>query len=196
MDLTTQYTNLLAQLLPSGPAWDKKHEDGTRHRQVLQGMAASLARLHDDADRVLTELDPHTTVDLLPDWERMLGLPDPCMPPASTLTQRRNLVLGRIAEVGGQSKQYLIDVAAAYGYAITITEHRYFRAGMTVGQPIVGEALHLTFIVHYPSLPVSRFRVGRSRVGEPLVVFDNATLECIINRIKPAQTFVIFDYTP
>jgi uncharacterized protein YmfQ (DUF2313 family) len=189
------YTHLMAQLLPTGAAWAAKDDPDTVMHQLLQGLAATFAHVDGWVDWFLRETNPATTVDLLPEWERMLGLPDPCMTPATTLQQRRDRVLGRIAETGGQSKQYLIDVCARYGYPVTITEHPYFRVGESaVDDGITGEEAALTFVVNYPDQPVSLFRVGDSTVGDALEVYDNQSLECIVNRIKPAQTFVIFNY--
>jgi uncharacterized protein YmfQ (DUF2313 family) len=191
------YEQFLANLMPTGALWTAVGEDDSQMRQVLAGLAPTLERLQAAGYDLLRELNPETTTNLLTEWEAEYGLPDACMPPATTLQQRRDRVLGRIRELGGQTKAYLITVAAAYGYAITITENRYLRAGtgFRAGQAANGEAHLLSFTVNYPSQAVQRFRAGNSRAGDPLVSFDNDTLECIINRIKPAQTFVFFNYT-
>jgi uncharacterized protein YmfQ (DUF2313 family) len=190
------YKSLLASLMPTGALWTAVGEDDSRMRQVLAGIAPTLERLEAAGYDLLTELNPATTVALIDDWEAVYGLPDACMTPATTLQQRRDRVLGRIRELGGQSKQYIVDVCARYGYTVTITEQRYFRAGLNrAGQPANGAAHVMSFVVNYPSQAVQRFRAGKSRAGDPLVTYDNDSLECIINRIKPAQTFAFFNYT-
>jgi uncharacterized protein YmfQ (DUF2313 family) len=194
--MITHYWEMLTKLLPYGLAWVDKADPYSTMGQLVKSISIGFARFHDAALALMVDLSPTTTTSLLSDFEAEYGLPDPCMPPATDTAQRRLRVVGRIRETGGQTKQYLIDTALAYGYAITITEQPYFLVdSSTVEVGVPDEQQHLTFIVNFPDLPISLFRADVTTVDNPLEVFDNQTLECIINRLKPAQTFALFDYT-
>ena len=76
------------------------------------------------------ESDPRSTVELLPDWERNWGLPDPCYEEPQSIAERQLALVMRMTMEGGQSRQFFIDVAAMIGYTITITEYRPFFIAM------------------------------------------------------------------
>jgi hypothetical protein len=64
-------------------------------------------------------MDPRTTTELIADWERIAGLPDPCADTApSTIEGRRAAVTARIIArgAGGPSVTFLTDVIVALGY--------------------------------------------------------------------------------
>src|SRR5260363_17238 len=73
------------------------------------------------ANRLLRDICISSTVELLPEWEATLGLPDPCTGPLSTVQARRAQAVARFANTGGQSAAHFIRMAAQLGYAISIT---------------------------------------------------------------------------
>lgn len=70
------YLAQLRALMPSGAAWPR-HDDA-RLSQLLSGFSAELARIDGRALQLFDEIDPRTTAEMLLDWERVAGLPDPC----------------------------------------------------------------------------------------------------------------------
>ena len=48
--------------------------------------------------------------------------------------------------------------------------------------------------VNAPEASIVEFDAGRSSAGEPLRSWGNELLECVINRLKPAHTYVLFAY--
>jgi uncharacterized protein YmfQ (DUF2313 family) len=126
----SDYLSAFLALLPQGPAWPKHVIEGVLWRTcdglcdywgVVDGRAADLLE---------TESDPRTTMELLPDWERNWGLPDPCWSQAQTIGQRQRELVLRMTTLGGQSRQFFIDTAAYLGYSITISEYRPFTVGI------------------------------------------------------------------
>jgi uncharacterized protein YmfQ (DUF2313 family) len=187
------YASLLKALLPQGVAWAK--DNASRLNDLVFGLAEEFARLDSRANTLLTELDPRETTELLYDWERVLGLPDNCsgiVP--DTLTERRNAIVTKLNAIGGQSSQYFIDLAAAAGFQITVTEFRPFVTGSDAGTPLYGEAWAYAWQVNSALNTITEFVAG-SGAGEPLRDWGNALLECLINRYKPAHTTVLFAYT-
>ncbi len=72
------------------------------------------------ADLLITESDPRSPLELLPDWERAFGLPDPCSIETPTIADRRAALINRMTIVGRQDRNFFISLAAAIGYTITI----------------------------------------------------------------------------
>lgn len=189
-----EYRELLKALLPPGRAFPR--ERGTTLDGLLGAMAEELARLDARGERLLVEAIPSTTTELLPDWERVAGLPDNCSGILSeTLQGRRADLVTKLTSVGGQSRAYFIALAASLGFTITITEFRPFRAGLsTAGDSLTNGDWVFTWQVNGPPVPVIRFRAGQSSAGEPLASWGNSALECRLNKNKPAHTNIIFTY--
>lgn len=192
MDLSAaDYRNQLAALLPQGPAWAL---DEAAAGNLLDAWAEEFARIHGRINQLIDEADPRLTYELLTDYERIFGLPTDCMAGIDqTLEQRRNALLSQMTSIGGQSRQYFIDLAAAAGFLITITEFRPFTVGMSVADPIYGPDWAYAWQVNAGAATVRWFSVV-SGVGEPLAAWGNELLECLIRRFKPAHTVVIFSY--
>ena len=86
-----QYHAQLRSLLPSGPAWDP--EQVPELEEVLEGVAQELARLDARAADLLNEMDPAGVSELVPDWERVMNLPDPCLGATPLFDDRRLCLL-------------------------------------------------------------------------------------------------------
>lgn len=187
------YQSQLSDLLPPGPAWSR--EPDSILLQFLRGLAEELSRVHNRALDVIEEVDPRTTLEMLPDWERVFGLPEPCVDPPTTLAGRRAALHEKMIRQGGQSRAFYIALAAGHGFPITITEFHPFVAGSEAGEPALGEEWWFTWQVNAPETTItSVFQVGYSTVGDPLRSWGNVLLECLLTRLKPAHTVVLFSY--
>ncbi len=193
MGLTAQdFKNQLQALLPAGPAWDI---EGAHGGLMLDAWAEEFLKIQSSIDGLIDEADPRLTYQLLIDYERIFGLPPDCVAnTAQTLQQRHNALVVQMTGIGGQTPQYFIDLAAAAGFVITITEFRPWTVGMTVDQPIIDSDWAYAWQVNAPSVTVSYFTT-LSGVDEPLSAWGNELLECVINRFKPAHTHVLFSYS-
>lgn len=189
-----EYREQLKALLPPGQAFPR--EPGTTMQELLDGMAEELARVDVRGEELTVEANPLTTSELLSDWERVAGLPDKCSGALEETAQgRRNALVAKLASTGGQSAAYFIEVAAALGYTVTITEFRPFRAGFShAGDALTNGDWAFTWQVNAPGVTTISFRAGQSSAGEPLRAWGNDTLECKINQLKPAHTIVLFAY--
>lgn len=188
------YFGLLKSLLPKGAAWIA--EKGSTLYNLLFALAIEFSRIDGRVFNLMDELDPRTTIECVEDWERVLALPDTCAGSIpETLQQRRAAILTKLTAIGGQSRQYYIDIAAAYGFEITITEFFPFRFGVSHFGDVWGGGplLHTWQVNTQDGTPVY-FRFGLSRFGERFLLVQNEGLECLMNRLKPAHTEVIFNY--
>jgi uncharacterized protein YmfQ (DUF2313 family) len=119
----------MSNLLPQGLAWPRWSNT------VLQNVVKGLAQIWGyvdgrAADLLERESDPRLTVELLPDWERNWGLPDPCYSAPQTVAERQLALVMRMTMQGGASRQFFINIAAQLGYTISITEYRPFFVAM------------------------------------------------------------------
>lgn len=117
------YAEQLQALLPPGPAWDP--ERVPELQQVITGLSREFARIDGRAFDLLNEMDPATVSELVPDWERVMNLPDPCLGLKPLFADRRLSVRQRLVATGGQNAAFYIDIAVSQGYPdATVTEHR------------------------------------------------------------------------
>ncbi|NKE43589.1 DUF2313 domain-containing protein [Roseomonas frigidaquae] len=180
-------------LMPTGPVWPR--ETGATQTRILAGVAATAARLRARARALLDDAFPASAFYLLPEWEEALGLPDACSGAAPTLQGRRDQVVARLTARGGQSRAYFIGVAAALGFPVTIREFAPFRiGGSVVGAPLLGDDWAFAWEISAPEQVIRAFELGTSVVGEPLRSWGNGALECVLRRLAPAHTILIFAY--
>lgn len=196
MGLTsTDYLAQLQALLPPGPAWSKDAEAPLT--RLLTGLAQELARVDGRALQLVEEADPRTVAELFADWERVAGLPDACAVAFGgdqTVAQRRAALVGRLSTLGGQSAAYYVGLAAALGYAITVTEFSEHTVLDDVENPLYGAAWTFAWQVNAALNTVTDLTVDAS-VEDPLAAWGNSLLECVIRRLEPAHTTVLFSYT-
>jgi uncharacterized protein YmfQ (DUF2313 family) len=125
----SDYTQAFLALLPQGPAWSRAID--TTLMAVSRGLNNYWGFVDGRAaDLLETESDPRLTIELLPDWERAWGLPDPCYQEPLTIDERHLALMMRMTMLGAQSREFFIGVAAMIGYTITITEYRTFVVGI------------------------------------------------------------------
>ncbi len=190
-----EFTHATYGLLPTGRAWNR--DRGSLQGALWGGHADIQADVHARAgDLSEVESDETQTSELLPDFEAAYGLPDPCIPIGSTQQQRRGALTARIIQGGGQSRAYFVAVAAALGFTITIDEFTPMRAGlMRAGDRVRGREWRFVWQVNVLGAgSVTRFRAGASAAGEKLTTIENTSIACVLNRIKPAHTLILFNY--
>lgn len=187
----SDYLSQLQALLPHGPAWPR--ETDANLTRLLNAWADELARVDGRTSALIEEVDPRTVSELLADWERIAGLPDACVVSEQTTAQRRASLHARITTLGGQSPAYFIALAERLGYTVTITEFDPHTVSDDVEQPIYGQAWAFAWQVNAPQNTVGTLSVTDS-VADPLAWWGNEVLECVISRLKPAHTNVLFAY--
>lgn len=193
MSIPENYQAQLAALLPTGLAWPRE-PDSTLQR-LLAGWAESFARLDARAQELVAESDPRTALALLPDWARVAGVPDACVEGTPATSALRAQLLRRLTQINSQTPAYFVDLAAAFGFAITITEFTPTTVEDDVDAPIAGEPWAYAWQVNTALAGgVSPISVGDDVDALLETWSSNATLECLINHAKPAHTTIIYSY--
>lgn len=195
MELKDRYIEVLKSLLPKGFAWTRGIS--STFYKLFDAMAEEMARfdLRVGTD-LINEADPRTSFELLTDWEALVGLPDDCQTSLGvTVAQRRLDIIRKLTSRGGQSRQFFIDLAAAFGYTVTVTQALPFRAGKSrCGDRCYDVDWWYHWFVSADSAISTYFLSGVGRAGDPLRTWTNTTLECVIREVKPAHSVVHFIY--
>ncbi len=187
------YLDQLQSFLPQGPAWPRGRDDELTH--FLYAWAEEFARVDARIEDLVNEADPRTTSELLGDWERVVGLPDPCVTTEQSVDQRRAALVSKLTSMGGQSRQYFLDLAAALGYVGSyIEEYRPFNCTDDCNDALYSESDRFVWTIFLPSTSGIFIMNCESACNSPLQTWGDEVIECRINRYKPAHTKVIFAY--
>ena len=180
------YYLALLNLLPPGKVYPR-NDKGAMH-DTLRAMAEAFAVVDARIDNLLDEADPRTTLELLPDWERVCALDA-----LDTVALRQLVLTDKLTDIGGQSRAYFIAVALKFGFVITITEFHPYYCITDIDHGIYEDDCRFVWQVNAPETTV-RVATCQSPCTEPLRSWGNAILEALINHRKPAHTTAIFCY--
>lgn len=183
----------LHRLLPRGPLWNFR--DGSIARRVLEGLAYPFAYAEELFDRFLVECDPRTTVDMLPDWERVYGLPDRCTTTSTSLVARRAAVLQLMRSPVGQTEAEIATVVHAFGLPCVVESHLESMCGlMECGDLLYDVNWSHSLTVHLPDPPVVFFEADWSGADDPLAEWVGDALQCAVGRVAPAHAALVYVY--
>lgn len=193
-----KYKRLILKLLPNGDAWEAKDRIDSKMTALSKGMAYEFARVEERGEILKgREANPSKTLELLPEWETLVGLPDDCTGAAPTLGDRRNQVLQKLRNRGGatQNAAFFESLALNLGFVVEVTTFKPFLAGKSVaGDALTNDPWKFWFQVATEDFLVQYFLAGQGTAGQPLQIVGNDTLECTIEKYKPAHTEVIFSF--
>ena len=148
------------------------------------------------ADQLSAEMFPDTVSQTLLDWERVYGLPDPCVTIVQTSGQRKAALVSKVNAHGGQSRAYFIGVAEAIGYVgATIDEFAPANCNDNCNSVLNSDADRFTWQLNLPFTTGGVFIANcNGSCNDALQSWGDEALECRINKFKPAHTNVIFTY--
>jgi uncharacterized protein YmfQ (DUF2313 family) len=167
---------VLADLLPEGWVWPRD-ADSVQQRTML-ALAAEYHRLYARDCQLLAESYPCGALETLPDWERVLGLPDPCTGPLETVQQRRAAVCAKMSTFIAPTVRGIEDYLRTLGFEVEIEE---------------GPG-PFDFQVFVAGLNPVWFRAEGSSATESIRIWGNDMLDCGIEYIKPAHTRAILNF--
>lgn len=185
-----QWGDALLQQMPRGRAWPRD-PDANLPKYVM-GFAKRLAELELSADQLLLEMRPETTVNLLPEWEEYLGLPE-CGTTVQTFEMRRAAVVEKYHRKGGLQTWMIEQIAAALGFTVKVYEQWPHHVLRSVTYPIYPASTRFILRVDVYDLPEERFTV-LDNVLTPLRGNAPLVLECVLNRLKLAGFYYDFNY--
>lgn len=163
-------------------------------RSLFHAWGDEFTRVDGRGQDLLDEADPRTTTELLADWEFTADLPGDCLELGATLGLRRAALTRRITEPGGYTPQDYIDHAAAVGFAITVEEFTPSTPGDPAGEPAWDLEWWYVLMIHAPEETVTSFRAGANSAGDPLRMWGNDVLECVMWEFVQAHVELLFAY--
>lgn len=193
---TADYYQQLVALLPPGPAWHVEYQPELH--ALLQALAPELARMDARAQQLLNESFLDGFHELLPDWERVLDLPDECLGASGTVAERKAMVRMRLVELGGQTPAYYVQLAARLGYPnARVQELRAPRFGRSrFGRDHFGTwNTQFMWLLHAGGRISGGSRFGLRVWGEHFGGNPSDALVCVLRRAAPVHTleYVEFD---
>ena len=190
-----EYLGQLQALLPRGAAWPR--ERTATLTSLLEVLAEDLARTDRSAAALLDEILPATTLDLLPDWERVAGLPDACSPASAVgRSVRRGLLVSRLVSRPLMIGSVYEQIALSLGYdAADVVEHDERAAGAIIDLDVTGGRWRYVWWLRVTGTDGRSLFNTLSSVTAPLASTPtNDELECRVRAAMPAHTHVVFDY--
>lgn len=185
------YLAQLKHLLPRGAAW--LAEAGAPLEDVLAAWADEFARLDGRIEDLRLESDPVRAVELLPDWERVLGLTS--LTAGYSLLERQQAAGMRLIENGDVSSPGWIARAAKLGHAITLGTRPAMVCGLSVcGDELAPFTVRDVLEVTTPVTLTHPAECGALVCGDTLGSYDTQRLEHEMNRLKQAHTLLQFHY--
>lgn len=191
----TEQTDVLASYLPNDRLHALKNKEGSNLRKILIGLASQWLSFRTTVNSVYYEYDPSQTTDLITEWETFVGIPDDCIDNTGTLEQRRLNILLKLSGINATTAEQFEAIALILGYTVNV------QAGLDVG----GFPLTLPFILlnaaEAPFTIVVTLDAADAPSGFPLTfpfTLTNGTpdiLQCLFDKLKPANTTVIFRYS-
>ncbi|PKH22299.1 phage tail protein [Enterobacterales bacterium CwR94] len=187
MNLEQEYTQLLYALLPPGPAWGGENN-------LLEGLAPSLAATHQRGLDLLREVDPARTEELIERYEALCGLPDDCtIDEAQTLSQRQQRLDAKVSIPGGINATFYRQQLDALGYYdVTIEQFQHLNSSPN---PEWGDRWRYYWRVSIPADAQFRWMTCSSECNAELRTWGDTVVECIINKLSPSHTVVVFSYS-
>jgi uncharacterized protein YmfQ (DUF2313 family) len=191
----TEQTDVLAQYLRDDKLHISKNIEGSNLRKVLIGLACEWLRFRDKVDEVYDDYDINQTTQQIEEWERVVGIPDDCFGNSGTLEQRRTNILLKLAGTNATTAKQFETIAAILGFTVTV-ENGVDTSTLPLNLPFLllteAEAPFVIVVTLDASLQPSGLPVTL-----PFTLTEQAPviLQCFFNKLKPANTIVIFRYS-
>lgn len=193
------YTHLIEELLPHGPAWTRQPD--SKMHNLAMGLGDFFYYIHQRVEKAGREIFPRETNETLVDWERQLGLPETCIHGTHadnlTVAERVDAVIAKINRRFSPTRENFVKLARMLGYTVTIitTPPAYCgiaRCGDRLGGRVSDGYYWITIV---DGARIRYAQCGITRCGEPLCTIRWADdLACMLERIKPAHTSLKFSY--
>ncbi len=188
-----EYAQQLANLLPPGPALAA--EPGSEMAELLDRLGKFLTGTHRRAEQLLDEAIPWYALELLPEWEASLGLPDSCNVGPPTLAERRASLAAKLTDAGGARIARFVQIAATLGYPGASTQRfAAHTCEFSCEAPIYSEDWRFTWQLKVPVTVRVADSTCESGTEEPIRVWGNSRLSCVLARECPQPSTVLISY--
>lgn len=181
-----EYEQLLYKLLPPGPAWEGENP-------LIEGLAPSLSRVHIRVGDLIGEINPAQTTELINRYEELYGLPDSCAPAGvQSMRQRRQRLDAKANVEGGINERFYRSQLDALGYT-TATIEQFQNLDASPNEEW-GEYWRYYWRVNIPADANVSWETCMSSCDASIRVWGDTVAECVIEKLAPSHTVVVFAY--
>lgn len=147
---------------------------------------------------LMRELDPRTTTELINRWERLCGLPDECIPTGTqTLRQRQQRLDAKVNLAGGINENFYLAQLAALGRpdaTITRYDKSTFTCSSACTDAVNAPEWRYYWQVNMPAATNTTWMTCGDPCDSALRIWGDTVVECVLNKLCPSHTYVIFKY--
>lgn len=191
-DSLERCTQALADYLPNGRTFAAKNIFTSNLRSLLRGFAHEFCRARSYLGDMLREYNPLNTTLYLSEWEKALGIPDDCFPGNGPDLERRRDILAKLAASGIQTAQDIIDLAAIFGFTVTVVQQSVALPPYDV--PFTPTSLPSPFVIIVQG---TGLLTNLPPYDVPFTPGSSASvLECLLRKLIPANCELILQNTP
>ena len=190
-----QQADTLSQYLRDDSLHEAKNRDDSTLRKILLGLASEWLNFRNKINEVVNEYNLQKTTSLIQEWEQFVGIPDNCIAVASTIEQRRLNVLLKLAGINATTEKQFKNVASILGFNIEVSNGVSTSTfPLTLPFLLISEAsAPFTIVITLPSsIKPSGFALT---FPFTLTSQQPAILDCLFNKLKPANTQLFFRYS-
>ena len=194
------HPSLLAHT-PSGWAWSGFRVPGKTAYRFWKAIATSLTDAWQALSDMAYQVDYRTGTQFIGEWQDALSLPDPCLPDAVTLAEKRAQIQFRLDKRRWTTAADWQALAILFGLTITVTP------GWCVQKPALFDTCLDSYFFDFEKL--GRFRVYVDITGCSGEGFDYdydhefpsddpncVDFMCLLQRVKPANVVIIWNQDP
>jgi uncharacterized protein YmfQ (DUF2313 family) len=191
----TKQADILSQYLRDDRLHEAKNTEDSTLRKILIGLASEWLNFRNKINEVANEYNLQKTTALIQEWEGFVGIPDSCIQVSSTIEQRRLNVLLKLAGINATTESQFKKIAEILGYNIQVS-NGVSTSTFPLTLPfllISQDSAPFTIVITLPS--------SIQPSGFPLTFPFTLTsqqpriLDCLFNKIKPANTQLFFRYS-
>ena len=190
-----QYGQSLIDYMPNGGVFVAKNIEGSNIRRFLLALGAEILRSEQSINTLACQFFPQDTIEYIDDWERLVGIPDDCFPGTGDLETRRNHVLIKLASLNAATVEDFERICALFGLECQITSgiaHHHWPWTMPHLWFDSDKEARFTMVVNLPfsAQPSTWPWIWPHPWGA-----DETILQCLFNKLKPANVQVKFLFT-
>lgn len=186
-----QWTSSILAQMPRGIIWQRA--TSLDLYKYAQGYAPRLERAEASADNLLFEMRPESTLQLLPEWEEYLGLPECVAEPVTNLEYRRYAVVEKYHRKGGLQAWNIQKLATDLGFTVEVDETFPHHCMRSCTYPLWEQKYRYILRVTVYGIP-GAYMTCLDDILTPLLTSDARVLECTLQRYKVGGLFYEFYY--
>lgn len=184
------WTDVLQQLMPRGRAWSR--ESTSDLHKLVDSISARYQRAENNSQKLLNEMRPEATQQLLPEWEEYLGLPE-CLSSNATFDARKAALIEKHYRKGGLAVWQIQKLCEDLGFEVEVSEAYPHHCQRSCVDLLYPHRFRYLVLIKVKKIPNGRFTVTDNVLTR--LMSDRAiAFECLLNSYRLAGTSYEIEY--